>query len=100
MVGCFYASIMEVVVVHINIQLFQTSFPAEVGLHEFSLWLLMMLGLSRTLFGVSRALFRPRKRAQNRLKQQPCALDGSSHRHNAAFTVALLSHIPQNINWS
>lgn len=69
---------MEVVVVHINILLFQTSFPAEVGLQEFSLWLLMMLGLSRTLFGVSRTLFRPRKHAQNRLEQQPCALDGSS----------------------
>lgn len=66
MLGCFCASFREVVVVHINIQLFQTSFPSEVGLHEFSLWFLMMLGLSRRLFGVSRTLFMPRKRAQNR----------------------------------
>lgn len=78
---------MEDVFVHVNIQLLQTSFRAEVGLHEFNMWLLMMLGLSRTLFGVSGILFRPRKRVQNRLQQQPCALDGSSQ-------TGTMQHLP------
>lgn len=85
--GCFCASLMEDVFVHVNIQLLQTSFRAEVGLHEFNMWLLMMLGLSRTLFGVSGILFRPRKRVQNRLQQQPCALDGSSQ-------TGTMQHLP------